>query len=153
MEQPLDFVMRPLPFPQPSPRTTGFSLVEVALSLGILSFSLVTLMALVPVALRGSRDAIDKSLELELVQATRARLLSYPYATLPASGVFYFTPEAVETSATGEVRYEVAYTNEASTNLPGGQSTARVRTSRLTIRNVETRQSGTTSLHLPDNGQ
>ena len=142
--------MNPIPLSRRTP--LAFTLVEVALALGILSFALVAILALVPVALRGSRDSIEKGLELEMVQTARARLISLPYTALPDSGVLYFTPEGVETTETGDVRYRLEFTNEADTALPGGQTAANVRTARLRILNTVTNRSGTACLYLPDNG-
>jgi len=141
--------------PAPTCGTEGaFSLVEVAFAIGILSFSLVAMMSLVPVALTTSRDSIDKSLELEMLQVVRANLLNTPYSGLADSGNFLFDADAALVSGTtqAEVRYRVDYVNEPSTSFPGTQTALSLRTSRLRIENVLTKQVRQSCLHLPDNG-
>ncbi len=133
----------------------AFSLVEVAFAIAILSFSLMAMMSLVPVALKASRDSIDKNLEIEILQVVRASLLNSPYSSLADSGSFFFDADASllgTTEQTEEVRFKVDYVNEESTNFPAAQTALGLRTSRLRIENVLTKQVRQASLHLPDNG-
>lgn len=53
-----------------SPRkSSGFSLVEITLALGILSFSIVSLMGLMSVGLTSFRDSIDTTVESQIAQS------------------------------------------------------------------------------------
>jgi len=49
-------------------RSTGFSLVEVSLALGIMAFALIALLALVPEALKTTRKAIQTSVSANVMQ-------------------------------------------------------------------------------------
>jgi len=55
-------------------RDTGFSLVEVTLSIGIIAVALVAIMALVPVGLNSGRDAIDATRSSLIGQDVQARV-------------------------------------------------------------------------------
>jgi uncharacterized protein (TIGR02598 family) len=57
---------------------SGFSLVEVTLAIGIIAVALVAIMALIPVGLNSSRDAID---------ATRSSLIGQDVQTRVKSSV------------------------------------------------------------------
>ena len=80
----------------PNRFSLGFSLVEVALALGILSFSLLTILGLTSVGLRTFRDAIDATTSSQIIQtiAGEARLTAYTNLDLQfANKVFYFDEE------------------------------------------------------------
>jgi len=132
----------------------GFSLVEVVLAIGIFSFCLIPLMGLIPVALKTSRDSIDRSIEVRMLQAVRANLVNTPYSSLAGGGLFVFDAEggALDTNSQKEVRYHIFYINHTNTILPGAQSSGKLTTTLLTISNVVTAKIQTNSLHLPDNG-
>jgi len=136
-------------------RKAAFTLVEVAMAIGILSFSLVAIMGLIPVALQASKESIDKSLELEMLQVVRANLLNTPYSDLQDSGRFLFDADAAPVDDGAEdakVRYRVDYINAASTSLPSEQTALNLRTSRVRIQNAVTGQVRESCLYLPDNG-
>jgi len=138
-----------------SGRRAGFTLVEIALTIGILAFSLVAIMGLLPIGLKASRQSIEQSLALEMSQTVRAYLSSLPYSALPATGSFYFDEEGMLLPAQDDetgARYRVFYTNLAATALPDEQSAPNVRTSQLMIVNLVTNEERTGSFHLPDNG-
>ena len=52
---------KPIPFRVRSPRSAGFTLVEVALAIGIVAFAFVALLALLPAGQTAFRRAIDLS--------------------------------------------------------------------------------------------
>ena len=137
----------------PKVRMAGFSLIEVVLAIGIFGFCLISLMGLIPVALRTSRDSINKSTEVRMLQAVRANLINTPYSTLPTSGLFLFDSEGDErpVASLAEIRYRIFYANSNSTVLPGNQSAGKLTTAMLTISNVVTAKTQTNSLFLPDN--
>lgn len=76
-------------------KPAGFSLVEVALSLGIIGFALVAILALVPVGLRSGRDSVDATrtslIAQDVVNRVRASLDSND-----STSQFYFSPYASE---------------------------------------------------------
>lgn len=89
-------------------RAAGFSLVEVVLAIGIVSFAFVALLGLLPAGLSTFRTAIDTSNEAHIVQALAGRAQLTDYVRLPdldyanKQEIFYFDEEgsAVDTSNT-----------------------------------------------------
>jgi len=55
-------------------RCAAFSLVEVALALGLFAFALVALLGLLPVAFQACRDSLDISTAAQVADAVAARL-------------------------------------------------------------------------------
>ena len=124
------------------------------MAIGIFSFCLITIMGLIPVALKTSRASFDRNIETRMVQAVQANLIHEPYSTLPANGTFLFDAEGSEIlpPSTAEIRFRVSYANQNTTALPASQTAPKLTTSLLTISNTITSQVHTNSLHLPDNG-
>ena len=80
----------------PKVRACGFSLIEVTIAMGILSFALVTMLGLMPVGLNTLRGAADATTTAQIVQriSGEARLTSFE--NLPArfhNQEFYFDEE------------------------------------------------------------
>ena len=57
----------------------AFSLVEVTLALGIASFAIVLLVALLPVGIRSTRDSLEESAALNVIAAVVADRQATPY--------------------------------------------------------------------------
>ena len=86
-----------------SSRTSGFSLVEVTLAIGIVGFALLAIVGLIPVGLNSGREAIDATRTSLIAQdvvnrvratmvstvTTDARFLYREYTTAEASYFFY----------------------------------------------------------------
>lgn len=74
----------------------GFSLVEVTLTIGILSFGLLSIMGLFPVGLRVLQQASDQVAESQIAQTLSGTALLTPFSQIEAlygQGVFYFSEE------------------------------------------------------------
>lgn len=82
--------MRAKPCSQ-SPSCDGFSLVEVAIALGIFSFALVALLALLPVVMQTSRDSLDRAVSTQIATAVAGDYERRPFHTLGNNGRYYFT--------------------------------------------------------------
>jgi len=124
--------------PQPALRTSraraGFSLVEVAVALGIISFALVAIFALIPVGLTSSQTAIAQTGANDILSAVFTDLRATPptapvgqsattqrfqipipaaaATTSPASAIFYFDSEGQAKSyvqANSRYRLSVAF--------------------------------------------
>jgi uncharacterized protein (TIGR02598 family) len=66
-------------------------LVEIALALGIVSFALVSLMALVPLGLRASKTATDLTLGAQIGRRVASMLEQADYSTYPTlEQTFYY---------------------------------------------------------------
>jgi len=145
---------------QPSPGLRrgrrAFSLVEVAMAIGILGFSMVTIMGLIPVAMKTSRQSMDRNIETRMLQTVRSELIKFPSSLLPDTTNFSFDVDGdflTGTNAGGpREHYRIMVSNQPATVLPSAQSSSNLRTSLLNISNTVRGEARTNSLHLPDNG-
>jgi Tfp pilus assembly protein PilV len=83
----------------------GFSLVEIAIALGIVSFALIAILGLIPVSMNSARDAVDQTrtsmIAQDVYNRMRASMTSNDsnsqfYFAAYAAGVasfFFYTPE------------------------------------------------------------
>jgi uncharacterized protein (TIGR02598 family) len=71
----------------------GFSLIEITLALGVLSFALVAMMGLIPVGLTTLRGAVDASTMARITQQISSQARMTSFTNLPArfaNREFYF---------------------------------------------------------------
>ena len=97
----------------PSRSRAGFSLVEVALAIGIVAFAFVALLGLIPTGLNTFRQAIDKTNETAIVQDLNSMVQVTPWDKIDAldyktsQEIFYYNDEgrfvdsSVHSSAAG----------------------------------------------------
>jgi uncharacterized protein (TIGR02598 family) len=64
----------------------AFSLVEVVLAMGVVSFAILTLLALVPTGMNGFQQAQTNNVETDIVQKINTELQNAPYSSLFSSG-------------------------------------------------------------------
>jgi uncharacterized protein (TIGR02598 family) len=134
------------------PNRRGFSLIEVTIALGIVAFCMIPIMGLVPIALKVSRQSMDRNIETRMVQSIRAQLLQAPFSTLTSTN-FFFDADGMPLSApAASSAYEVTATMQANTILPDNQEASYLKTTRLEIVNRNRHQTNSNSIHLPDNG-
>ena len=80
----------------PKPRLAqGFSLVEVALALGIVAFAFVSLFGLLPVGLTTFRNAIDTTNESRIVQSFVSKVIATDFENLQSKVDYSSTQEIV----------------------------------------------------------
>ncbi|XHR31081.1 MAG: Verru_Chthon cassette protein B [Chthoniobacteraceae bacterium] len=131
----------------------AFSLVEVVLALGIISVSLLAVMGLMPVGLKTMREAMDATVESQILQKINAEASLTPFSQLAAnfagktfyydeSGLFLSNSPATAPSAT---RYWV--TTDVTNPIYPGSSNAAVSNnlSALSILIVSAASSGATN--------
>lgn len=101
----------------------GFSLVEVAMALGIVAFALVSLMALLPLGMKTNIDSLEESQAVNLVRAVIAdRRLSpakdastqFKISALAAldkktAGTIWLKEDTATLSAPADARYRMDY--------------------------------------------
>ncbi len=97
------------------PRTQGFTLVEVTMAIGIISFALLTMIGLLPAGLGALRDSNQQSVNAQILQRTSAGLVvaGFPNRTdfSGFSGTnLYFDSEAQLLSSSAGARYQAAVT-------------------------------------------
>jgi len=64
-------------------RRAGFSLVEVLLAIGIVSFALLTIFGLIPVGLGAMNNATVSTVQSDIMKTIYAQLESTPFSELP----------------------------------------------------------------------
>jgi uncharacterized protein (TIGR02598 family) len=64
----------------------GFSLIEVVLALGVVSFAFVGIVGMVPVGLKNFRQAIDANVQSQISQKISGEMQLSRYSDLMASG-------------------------------------------------------------------
>jgi uncharacterized protein (TIGR02598 family) len=79
-------------------RTSGFSLVEVTLALGVMAFALVAILGIVPVGLNSARESVDASHTALIAQDVFDRMRA-SLVTNDSSSQFYFGPYATGTAS------------------------------------------------------
>jgi uncharacterized protein (TIGR02598 family) len=120
----------------------AFSLVEVTLALGLVAFSLVTLLGLMPMGLATFHKAVETSVSSQIVQqvVTDVEQTDFSQLTTSATGVTqlglrYFDDQGNELSSAtspGAI-YQVNVVVNTSPVLSGGSSTATPSLACLTI--------------------
>lgn len=100
-------------------KTTGFSLVEVTLALGIVSFSLVGLLGLLPVGLSNFREARQTMYSAEMIQTLLGKARSMDFTTLQnATQTYYFDAEGVLLDSQGSSAfYKAEVVNPANLSI------------------------------------
>jgi uncharacterized protein (TIGR02598 family) len=128
-------------FESRDPSVTAFSLVEVVVAMGVISFALIILFALLPIGLKSNSDSMAESQGVNLLQALIADRQSSAYSNsssfynLPAltnvtsqmTGTLYVMEDGVTTNAQAtSARYCVNYTIYPATNVYSGATNAPV---------------------------
>jgi uncharacterized protein (TIGR02598 family) len=123
-------------------RNAGFSLVEVVIAVGIVAFAFIPMLGLVPMGLNTSRQAIDTTIEAQIIQQMTGQAQQTDFsqlATLATSTVTCFDANGNVTSANSAI-YKASFSPPVNTTLPGGSTTTRLDT--MTIYILSTRTSG-----------
>jgi len=103
---------------------TGFTLVEVVLAIGIIAFAFVPLVALLPIGLGVSRQAIDTTVQAQIAQQliTEAQQTDFSLLTnLQNDSVnkpYYFDDQGNKSSASATPIYKAIIGVQTSTVLP-----------------------------------
>ena len=98
----------------------AFSLVEVALALGIVSFAFVGLFGLLPAGLSIFRQAMDNSVGSQIVQrlVNEAQQTDFPTLTAAATALRYFDEQGNEVTAANDSIYTAEVSVKAKTKVP-----------------------------------
>jgi len=99
----------------------AFSLVEVTLAMGIISFGMVAVLGLMPIGLTTMRQAMDASIEEQIVQKITGEVLLTPFSQLSTSIIdksYYFDDQGIAVAAADNARFWVTI-KEDKTTYPG----------------------------------
>lgn len=99
---------------------SGFSLVELVLAIGIVSFAFVSLFALLPVGLTTFRQTMDTTIGSQIVHRIINEAQQTDYTTLVATPTFdrYFDDQGNEVSSLDNSIYTAEISVTAPTPLP-----------------------------------
>jgi uncharacterized protein (TIGR02598 family) len=102
----------------------GFSLVEVTLAMGLVSFSLVGLMGLLPVGLSNFREAMEIQTQARIAQQIAAEFQLMPFPEISDGSYQSGFPRHYDEEGTAVAATEAIYTVTADApgalELPGG---------------------------------
>jgi len=101
----------------------GFSLVEVALALGVVSVALISLLGMMPIGLSTFRDSMHATVQADVLRKLNGQFLETPFSQLKDStSMLYFSDESVEVADRNSALLGVTYTVSTNTALLGGGS-------------------------------
>ena len=106
----------------PSSPARGFSLIEVALALGIVSFAMVSLMALIPVGLGSFQKAMNLTVEAQIVQSITSDVGLRKFSTLASAQYFFDAQGTPVTSGTGRVYTAALSFRDGLSNVKSGET-------------------------------
>lgn len=143
---------------RPSIKANAFSLVEVTLSLGILSFCMVAIMGLLPIALNVTRQSMDKNIQTRILQTVRADLLQMPFSEIANAGedslTYAFDTEGtfIPPGSGTPAHYTATASPSRGVTLPS-ETMDNIVTCKVTISNeIRQEESQPYAIYLPDNG-
>jgi hypothetical protein len=95
----------------------AFSLIEVVLALGVATFAIVVIVALLPVGLQSSRDTVEESSALNILSSLVADRRATPFTS--SSGIYQLSAltnlvSTTNTFGIGDHNQAVANLNQAS---------------------------------------
>lgn len=111
-------------------KQSGFSLIEVTLAIGVMSFALLALFGVMPVGMATLRDAMDRTTESQIVRQIGATALLMPYSDLSkelSGKTFYYDQEGTLLTQSPAARPEgTRYSAQATLQAPSfpGSSSA-----------------------------
>lgn len=113
----------------------GFSLTEVVLALGIVAFAFIPVLGLLPVGLDASRQAIDATIEAQIVQQLSNEAFQTDFSSLDelsTAPLYYFDYQGNKTTADKAI-YTAGFVVDSQTDLPDSVSTTRLATVAICI--------------------
>ena len=119
--------------------TKGFTLVEVTLAIGIISFAFVAMFGLLPVGLNVSRQAMDTTIEAQIVQHLKTQALQTDFSqlsTLSTADPYFFDEQGKNTGQAGSL-YKAGYSVATTTALPANVSTQKLATVTIFVLNTK----------------
>lgn len=100
----------------------GFSLIEVTLALGIVSFGLLVMVGMLPIGLKSIGESMDDSVKTQIIQQITGKLLLTPYGEIDdfiSDGPYYFTEEGILQSGNDAATFYQVNLQREAPNYPG----------------------------------
>lgn len=122
-------------------RISAFSLIEVTIAMGVMSFCLLTTIGLLPVALTTMRSAMDQTMGSQIMQQIASQATLTPFSQLDdyVKTPLFFDQEGQLTGIASEQRFKVSLekVNSASISpFPGSQNAVALPSSLYVIKSV-----------------
>ena len=147
-------------------KLSGFTLVEVTLALGVISFAFVAMFGLLPVGLNVSRQAIDTTVTAQIMQQLKTQALQTDFSMLDAlaSAEPYYFDDQGKTVSPEVALYKAVYEVSTQTALSDSLTSDRLATVTIYVQNTNGSPSVTAldptaspgakkfALLIPDNG-
>ncbi len=109
-------------------RKTGhraFSLVEVALALGVVSFAVLSMLGVVSVGLTTVKDATEQTMHAQIIKHVGSTILQTPFDQIKSytdEAPLYFDQAGREVKTAAESLYQVELEFKAGGSYPGAPS-------------------------------
>jgi uncharacterized protein (TIGR02598 family) len=132
----------------------GFSLVEVTLALGILSFTMVSFMGVLTVGLGVQRKAVESDSQKEIMQQLLSQVQETPYSSLTTSfdaKSFYFLNDGTQASSSSSAFYTATGTISSVTTPGATTASSSVRQLTFQITGAD-KSSNSFAVSISDNG-
>lgn len=100
-------------------RQLAFSLIEIVLAIGIISFSLLAMFGLVSVSLQSNRASASDTDLASMSRQVLATLRNLPFSSLPSATNYYFGPDGSPTNSAAAL-YDCAVTLTSDAAIPSG---------------------------------
>lgn len=145
--------------PLPLSRARAFSLVEVTIALGIVSFALISVLGMMPVGLSTMRAAMDQTTEAQISRRISGEMMLTPFSRLDtwvSNSPLYFDDQGgLQTALDQDTRYTVVLRRGVPV-FPGSSNAVNLSSSLATFLLEITRGAGpaasTNVLHIPNSG-
>lgn len=112
----------------------GFSLVEVTLALGLFTFAVTTMMALLPTGLSTMHAAMNQTVEAQIVRSIAGQSVVTNFATLTAGSPFYFDDEGLPAKPADSPMYTATVSRHTPAYPGSGTATDQLDDSLATLR-------------------
>lgn len=99
----------------------GFSLVEVVLALGVMSFALTSMLAILPTGLNIFRESVEASARADILRKLTSELQQTSFKDVQStSAMRYFTDEGLEVTDDANGFFGMTYSVSGTTDILSG---------------------------------
>lgn len=113
-------------------RAGGFSLVEVTLALGLVSFALVSTLGLLPTGLSTLRSSMNQTVEAQILQSIANRSIIASYGNVDTN-TLYYDDEGLPVDRADKAYY-IANISPQAVSFPGSSNAVSLTNSLKTVR-------------------
>jgi uncharacterized protein (TIGR02598 family) len=88
----------------------GFSLVEVTVAMGLITFAVVAVLGVLPAGLTSLRRAMDQTVEAQIIRSVGAQAITGEFATVGAQSEMFFDEEGQAMDSSQGAYYKATLT-------------------------------------------